>query len=135
MRNERAWPQKCWNSYENGSNIVVLRFGYHGTKELLAEKFDWFQTLRNKTPQHPTTCNRMCERTQDVTSNNVGRCWPTMLRPFARSLMGCILPTVHCRSNIIGRCCISLHATANTHATISNITGATMLGVVASVCT
>ena len=27
-----------------------------------------------------------CKRTQQVTSNNVGICWSTMLRPFARSL-------------------------------------------------
>ena len=38
---------------------------------------------------------------------------------------GCILPTMHCRS----------HTTANTDATTPNIFGATMLGVVASVCT
>ena len=56
--------------------------------ELLAEKFDWFQTLRNNTQQHPTTCSRVCKRTQHVTSNNVGSCWSTMLRPFARSLKG-----------------------------------------------
>ena len=31
--------------------------------ELLAEKFDRFQTLRNNTQQHPTTCNRVCKRT------------------------------------------------------------------------
>ena len=43
--------------------------------ELLAEKFDRFQALR-----------RVCKRTQHVTSNNVGSCWPTMLRPFARGL-------------------------------------------------
>ena len=54
--------------------------------ELLAEKFDRFQTLRNNTQQHPTTCNRVCKRTQHVTSNNAGSCWPTMLRPFARGL-------------------------------------------------
>ena len=55
--------------------------------ELLAEKFDRFQTLRNNTQQHPTTCNnRVCKRTQHVTSNNVGSCWSTMLRPVARSL-------------------------------------------------
>ena len=52
--------------------------------ELLAEKFDRFQTLRNNTQQHPTTCNKVCKRTQHVTSNNAGNCWPTMLRPFAR---------------------------------------------------
>ena len=39
--------------------------------ELLAEKFDRFQTLRNNTQQHPTTCNKLCKRTQHVTSNNV----------------------------------------------------------------
>ena len=54
--------------------------------ELLAEKFDRFQTLRNNTQQHPTTCKRVCKQTQHVTSNNVGSCWSTMLRSFARSL-------------------------------------------------
>ena len=44
--------------------------------ELLAEKFDRLQNLRNNTQQHPTTCNKVCKRTQHVTSN--------MLRPFAR---------------------------------------------------
>ena len=39
--------------------------------ELLAEKFDRFQILRNNSQQHPTTCNRVCKRTQHVTSNNV----------------------------------------------------------------
>ena len=48
--------------------------------ELLAEKFDRFQTLRNNTQEHPTTCNRACKRTQHVTSNS------TMLHPFARGL-------------------------------------------------
>ena len=42
------------------------------------------QTLRNNTQQHPTTYNRVCKRTQHVTSNNVGSFWPTMLHPFAR---------------------------------------------------
>ena len=35
MRNERAWPQQCWKSCVNGSNIVALCFGDHGTKEML----------------------------------------------------------------------------------------------------
>ena len=35
MRNERAWPQQCWKRCANGSNIVALRFGNHGTKEML----------------------------------------------------------------------------------------------------
>ena len=39
--------------------------------ELMAEKFDRFQTLRNNKQQHPTTCNKVYKRTQHVTSNNV----------------------------------------------------------------
>ena len=68
---------------------TLLRFASAITEqkkcgELLPEKFDRFQTLRNNTQQHPATCNRVCKRTQHVTFNNVGSCWPTMLRPFAR---------------------------------------------------
>ena len=33
--NERAWPQQCWKSCVNGSNIVELRFGDYGIKEML----------------------------------------------------------------------------------------------------
>ena len=35
MCNARAWTQQCWRSCANGPNIVVLRFGDHGTKEML----------------------------------------------------------------------------------------------------
>ena len=55
---------------------------------------------------------------------------PTLLGPRTlithglQRLMGCILPTMHCRP----------HTTTNTHATTPNIVGATTLGVVASVC-
>ena len=66
LRRSRNKKKKCW--------------------ELLADKFDWSQTLRNNTQQHPTTWNRVCKRTQYVTSNSVGSCWPTMLRPFGRGL-------------------------------------------------
>ena len=75
-----------------------------------------------------------------------------MLGPFAQLFQHCwgharSLPMVYkdlwvvsfprCTAgpNIVGSCCIRLHTTANTHATTPNIVGATMLGVVASVCT
>ena len=45
-----------------------------------------------------------------------------------QSLMGCTLPTMHCRSNTAGSCCICLDTTANTDATTPNIVG--LLGVV-----
>ena len=73
--------------------------------------------------------------------------------------MGCILPTMHCRSqhcrellhpfahhcqhqrdnsqhcwpNIVGSCCIRLHTTANTIATTPNIVGPTMLFAIATI--
>ena len=52
--------------------------------ELLAKKFDQFETLRNNSLQHATTCNRVCKRMQQVTPNNDGRCWPTVMGLFAR---------------------------------------------------
>ena len=90
MRNERARPQQCWKSGANGPTLLRYALAITEQKkcwELLAEKLDRFQTLRNNTQQHPTTCNRVCKRTQPVTSNIVESCWPTMLRPFARGFI------------------------------------------------
>ena len=64
----RVYPKECWKSCANGSNIVALRSGI--TKQLLAQKFDRFYS---NSQQDATTCNRVCKRTQRVTSNNVGR--------------------------------------------------------------
>ena len=83
----RPWRSciMCMRILKNSGRAVqtdptLLRLGDHGTEkcwELLAQKSDRFQTFA-------TTCNRVCKRTQHVTSDNVGSCWPTMLRPFAR---------------------------------------------------
>ena len=65
----------------------------------------------------------------------------TLLGPRTRiqyglqSIMGCILPTMHCTGKIVGSCCIRLHNTANKGAITVKIVGPTMSGVVASVCT
>ena len=32
MRTERAWPQQCWKTCTNGSNIAALRFSDHERK-------------------------------------------------------------------------------------------------------
>ena len=53
-----------------------------------------------------TTCNRVCKRTQHVTSNNVGSCWSTMLRPFARSLIRPALQPVRRRCTICSHVCV-----------------------------
>ena len=51
-------------------------------------------TTPNITQPHATTCNRVCRRTQHVTSN-VGSCWPTTLRPFARRLMTLLISSIN----------------------------------------
>ena len=48
--------------------------------ELLAEKFDRFQTLRNNTQQHPTTCNSVCKRRH---SCNIQQCWELLVNNVA----------------------------------------------------
>ena len=76
--------------YVNGSHIVALCIGYHGTKEMLrvlAQEFDRFQTWRNNSQQHATTCNMVYKRTQHTTPKNIENCRPTMLRPFANSFI------------------------------------------------
>jgi len=59
----------------------------------------------------------------------------TRIQCGLQSIMGCILPTMHCTGKIVGSCCIPLHTTANTGAITVKIVGPTMSGVVASFCT
>ena len=95
---QRCWEllclcwQWCANGCNNSNNVdapavhrrkdkthktsTLLRYASAITEqkecwELLAHKFDRFQILRNNSRQLDTTCNRVCKRTQDVTSNNV----------------------------------------------------------------
>ena len=58
--NARARPQQCWKSCANGSNIVALRFGDHGTKEMLGIVGSKILPFSNFAQQLPTTCNRVC---------------------------------------------------------------------------
>ena len=64
-------------------------------------------------------------------------CWghARSLRMVYKDLWVVSFPRCTAGPNVVGSCCIRLHTTANTHATTPNIVGATMLGVVASVCT
>ena len=64
-------------------------------------------------------------------------CWGNArsLRMLYKDLWVVSFPRYTAGPNIVGSCCIRLHTTANTHATTPNIVGATVLGVVASLCT
>ena len=54
--------------------------------EMLRPCWQWCAKGCDNSQQHATACNRVCKRTQHVTSSNVGSCWPTKMRPFAQSL-------------------------------------------------
>ena len=72
--------QHCWGSMQ--TSATLLRYA-SPVADLLGQKFDRFQTVRN-------LCQHCCGSMQtDATSHNivgpntVECCWPTMLRPFA----------------------------------------------------
>ena len=74
MRNERARPQPCWKSFANESNIVALRFGDHGTKEMLGV-VGWIVWLvSNFAQQHATTSNNMQRGVQTDATCNIQQC-------------------------------------------------------------
>ena len=69
--NAGSWPQQCWKGCTNGSNIVALRFGDQGTKEMLGvvgSKVWPVSTTRYNTQQHATGCanGSIC---------NIQQCW------------------------------------------------------------
>ena len=74
MRNERARPQQCWKSFANESNIVALRFGDHGTKEMLGV-VGWIVWLvSNFAQQHATTSNNMQQGVQTNATCSIQQC-------------------------------------------------------------
>ena len=74
MCNERAWPQQCWKSCANGSNIVALRFGDHGTKEMLGVVGWKVWPVSNFAQQHATTSNNMQQGVQTDATCNIQQC-------------------------------------------------------------
>ena len=64
-------------------------------------------------------------------------CWghARSLRMVYKDLEAVSFPRCTAGPKIVGSCCIRLQTTANTHTTIPNTVGATMLGIVTSVCT
>ena len=75
MCNARAWPQQCWKSCANGSTIVALRVGDHGTKEMLGVVGSKVWPVSNFV-QQPTTTYKTdvtCNIQQDceLLANNV----------------------------------------------------------------
>ena len=74
IRNECAWPQQCWKSCPNGSNIVALCFGDHGTKEMLGVVGWKVWLVSNFAQQHATTSNNMQQGVQTDPTCNIQQC-------------------------------------------------------------
>ena len=101
-------PQQCWTDIV-GSCCVRL----HVAKSLTGFK------LCASTPNN----TQRCKRIQHVTSNNVGSCWPTMLRPFAPGLKVIIQGTIRnddFKRNTGFQCWNNVAATRNNHAMLQN---------------
>ena len=74
----KCMAQQCWKSCVNGSNIVALRFGDHGTKEMLGVVAWKVWPVSNLAQQHAATSNNMQQGVQtDATllANNSQQCW------------------------------------------------------------
>ena len=87
MCNARAWPTNVGRglrkSCANASNIVVLRLGEKGTKNMLGvagSKFDQFQTLRNISKQRATKCRNMQEGVQTDATCNIQQRWELLAK-------------------------------------------------------
>ena len=74
LRNEFAWPEQCWTSCANGSNIVALRFGDHGTKEMLGVVGWKIWPVSNFAQQHATTSNNTQQGVQTDATSNIQQC-------------------------------------------------------------
>ena len=85
---ETMCARQCWKSWANRSNIIALRFGDHGTKEMLGVVGSNVWLVSNFAQQLPTTRNNMQ--------------WPTMLRSFVR---GFTLATIWGTGSKSGRNC------------------------------
>ena len=81
--NERAWPQQCRKSCANGSNIVALRFGDHGTKEMLGVVGWKVWPVSNFAQQHATASNNMQQGVQTDATCNIQQYWELMANNVA----------------------------------------------------
>ena len=75
MRNARARRQQCWKSCANGSNIVALRFGDHGTKKIFGVVSRKVWPVSNFVQEHATTSNNMQQGLQTDATCNIQQCW------------------------------------------------------------
>ena len=84
---EKIQPIRLWSPrvmHVRGP-VDATNCAINGTKEMLGVVGSNVWPILNFAQQFPT-CNRVCKRTQQVTSTNLGSCWPTMMRLSALGL-------------------------------------------------
>ena len=81
-----------------------------------------------------SVCTPLPTRTKQLPTFMAQQFWE-LLCPFAHHCQHGRNNSQHSWRNNFGSCCVRLHTTANTDETTPNIHGATILGVVVSVCT
>ena len=73
--NAHAWPQDCWKSCANGSNIFTLCFSDHRTKEMLGFVASKGWLVSNFAQQLITTCNNMQQGVQTDATCSIQQGW------------------------------------------------------------
>ena len=84
----KRMPQQCWKSCANGSIIVVLRFGDHGTKEMLGVVGWEVWLVSNFVQQHATTSNNIQQCVQTNATCNIQQCWELLANKVASICTG-----------------------------------------------
>ena len=130
---------QCWPTTPNIVGCYMLRPFTHPVVGCCFTKFETGQTLQATTPNIsfvPWSPKRSATML-DPFAQLFQHCWghACSLLMIYKDLWVATFPRWTAGPNIVGSCCIRLHTAANTHTTTPNIVGATMLGVVASVCT
>ena len=135
------WTQHCWPTtwMLHVASVCTPCCMLLDVVACRCAKFETGQTFQPTTPTIsfvPWSPKRSA-RMLDPFAQFFQHCWghARSLRVVYKDLWVVSFPRCTAGPNIVGSCCIRLHTTANTHATTPNIVGATLLGVVASVCT
>ena len=83
MCNAREWPQQCWKSCANGSNIVALRFSDHGTNERLGVVGSEVWSVSNFAQQLQTTRKNMQQGVRWTQTCSILQCWELLNKNVA----------------------------------------------------
>ena len=113
--NQRPFIKLCANGRNNSQHVGPTMLW------VVASICTWLkvwpvQPLRNNSQQHATTCNRVCKRTQYVTSNNVGvvgqQCYVCLYGALTLLDVTCCV-RLHTLLRVVGCCCVLLRKVWN----------------------